>query len=119
MKRTIVTPAPPRSFQPWGAGAEAGRGQEEWRRDRQKGKERDSQKDRGAETNREEKSCERRVPGKGVGGCGGRELWRLRRPQDSVTLAPEHLLQPRWREETLTSFIVPSGPVGQLSLSPT
>lgn len=45
--RTIVTGAPPRSFQPWGAGAEVGRGQEQWRRDRQKGKDRDSQKDQG------------------------------------------------------------------------
>lgn len=39
VKRTIVTPAPPRSFQPWGAGAEVGRGERRGG-DRQKGKER-------------------------------------------------------------------------------
>lgn len=46
VKRTIVTWAPPRSFQPWGAGAEVGRGQKERGETNRKGKI-DSQKDRG------------------------------------------------------------------------
>lgn len=72
MKRTIVTGAPPRSFQPRGAGAEVGRGQPEWRRDRQKGKDRDSQKDRGrGDKPRGRISASARSRGRGWVGAGG------------------------------------------------
>lgn len=95
MKRTIVTPAPPRSFQPWGAGAEAGRGQEAWRRPTEWERQ-NSQKDRGRGDKPRGEILRAPGPGRGVGGRGGRErvqglLW----PEESLILTGEHLVQLR------------------------